>query len=202
MDAVIAGRAAARTAALRASQARDGGVKGDGGLVIVIGGSRAYAAPPYLAALAARRSGVHGVRIAAPPSAASQEAALEAHLIPVTGLELGPLAVREAATASAQMASKLAGASAHGRIAWLFGPGLGGSPQAGPVLDALEEARQADGSAALVVDGSLGGGERARCRLRAIAPDVVLLNRPPAGSAAASGNDCPEAGRHGVRGVL
>ena len=40
MDAVTAGREAARTAALRAAEARDAGVKGDGGLVIVIGGSR------------------------------------------------------------------------------------------------------------------------------------------------------------------
>ena len=62
MDAVTAGRDAARTAAPRAAEDRDRGVKGDGGLVIVIGGSRAYAAPPYLAALAARRSGVHGVK--------------------------------------------------------------------------------------------------------------------------------------------
>jgi hypothetical protein len=40
VDAVTAGREAARTAALRAAEARDAGVKGDGGLVIVIGGSR------------------------------------------------------------------------------------------------------------------------------------------------------------------
>ena len=180
MDAVTVGRATARTAALRAAAARDGGVKGDGGLVVVIGGSRAYEAPPYLAALAARRSGVHGVRIAAPPSAAAQEAALEAHLIPVAGPELDAAAVREAAGASAQMARKLSGAGAQGRVAWLFGPGLGGSPQAGPVLDALAEARRADRSAALVVDGSLGGGERARQLLQVIAPDVILLNRAEA----------------------
>jgi hypothetical protein len=37
VDAVIAGREAARTAALRAAAARDGCVKGDGGLVVVIG---------------------------------------------------------------------------------------------------------------------------------------------------------------------
>lgn len=182
MDAVTAGREAARTAALRAAAARDGGVKGDGGLVIVIGGSRAYAGPPYLAGLAARRAGVHGVRIAAPSAAAAQEAALEAHLIPVAGPELDAAAVREAAGASAQMARKLADAGAHGRVAWLFGPGLGGSPQAGPVLDALEAARRADRSAVLVVDGSLGGGERARQLLRAIAPDVILLNRAEATS--------------------
>lgn len=93
---------------MRAAAVAEGGVKGDGGLVIVIGGSRAYAAPPYLAGLAARRAGVHGVRIAAPPAAAAQEAALEVHLIPVAGPELGPLAIREAAGASAQMTRKLA----------------------------------------------------------------------------------------------
>lgn len=175
-------REAARAAALRAAAVAEGGVKGDGGLVIVIGGSRAYAAPPYLAALAARRAGVHGVRIAAPPAAAAQQAALEVHLIPVAGPELGPLAIREAAGVSAQMTRKLAESGAHGRVAWLFGPGLGGSPQAGEVLDALEEARQADRSAALVVDGSLGGGERARCLLRALGPDAVLLNRAEAAS--------------------
>jgi NAD(P)H-hydrate repair Nnr-like enzyme with NAD(P)H-hydrate dehydratase domain len=120
------------------------------------------------------------VRIAAPPSAAAQEAALEAHLIPVPGPELDPSAIREAAGASAQMVRKLADAGAHGRVAWLFGPGLGGSPQAGQVLDAMEETRRADRSAALVVDGSLGGGERAGHRLRAFAPDVVLLNRAEA----------------------
>jgi NAD(P)H-hydrate repair Nnr-like enzyme with NAD(P)H-hydrate dehydratase domain len=180
VDAVTAGRETARTAALRAAAAAGGGVKGDGGLVVVIGGSRAYAAPPYLAALAARRAGAHGVRIAAPPAAAAQEAALEAHLIPVAGPELDAAAVREAAGASAQMARKLAGAGAHGRVAWLFGPGLGGSPQAWPVLDALAEARRADRSAALVVDGSLGGGERALRLLTVIAPDVVLLNRAEA----------------------
>ena len=180
MDAVIVGRELARKAALRAAAAAEGGVKGDGGLVIVIGGSRAYAAPPYLAGLAARRTGVHGVRIAAPPAAAAQQAALEAHLIAPAGPELDPPAIREAAAASAQMARKLAESGASGRVAWLVGPGLGGSPQAWQVLDALEETRQADRSAALVVDGSLGGGERARRRLQALSPDAVLLNRAEA----------------------
>jgi NAD(P)H-hydrate repair Nnr-like enzyme with NAD(P)H-hydrate dehydratase domain len=202
VDAVTAGRQTARMAALRAAAAADGGVKGDGGLVVVIGGSQAYAAPPYLAALAARRSGVHGVRIAAPPSAAAREAALEAHLIPVTGPELDAAAVREAAVASAQMARKLAGVGAHGRVAWLFGPGLGGSPHAGPVLDALEEARQADRSAALVVDGSLGGGERARHRLRAIAPDVILLNRAEAAALLPGPYETPARGAQADTGGL
>jgi NAD(P)H-hydrate repair Nnr-like enzyme with NAD(P)H-hydrate dehydratase domain len=169
-------------------------VKGDGGLVIVIGGSRAYAAPPYLAALAARRTGVHGVRVAAPPACAAWQAALEAHLMPAAGPELDPLAIRQAAGASAQMTRKLAEAGARGRVTWLFGPGLGGSPQAGEVLDALQEARQADRSAALVVDGSLGGGDQARRRLRVLAPDAVLLNRAEAVSL------LPEPGRAPGRG--
>jgi ABC-type molybdate transport system permease subunit len=63
VDVVIVDRELARTAALRAAAAAEGGVKDDGGLVIVIGGSRAYPAPPYLAGLAARRTGVHGVRV-------------------------------------------------------------------------------------------------------------------------------------------
>lgn len=180
MDAVTFGRAEARTAALRASEAADGGVKGDGGLVIVIGGSRAYAAPPYLAGLAARRAGAHGVRIAAPPAPAAQQAALEAHLIPVTGPELDAGTITDAALASGQMAGKLAAAGARGRVAWLFGPGLGGSPQAAQVLDALEQARRADQSAALVIDGSLGGGQRARHMLSVIGPSVVLLNQAEA----------------------
>jgi hydroxyethylthiazole kinase-like uncharacterized protein yjeF len=182
VDAVTVGWELARLAALRAAAAVEGGVKGDGGLVIVIGGSRAYAAPPYLAGLAARRAGAHGVRIAAPPAAAAQQAALEAHLIPVAGPELDPSVIREAASASAQIARQLAESGAHGRVAWLFGPGLGGSPQAGQVLDALEEARQADRSAALVVDGSLGGGERARRLLRVAGAGAVLLNREEAAS--------------------
>jgi hydroxyethylthiazole kinase-like uncharacterized protein yjeF len=194
VDAVIAGREAARSAALRAAAARDGGVKGDGGLVIVIGGSRAYPGPPYLAGLAARRTGVHGVQVAAPSAAAAQEVALEAHLIPVSGPEMDPSVIREAARVSAQMDRKLAGAGAYGRVAWLFGPGLGGSPQAGQVLDALEEARRADGSAVLVVDGCLGGGARARHRLQALAPDVVLLNRTEAALLLPGPGHVPERG--------
>jgi NAD(P)H-hydrate repair Nnr-like enzyme with NAD(P)H-hydrate dehydratase domain len=92
------------------------------------------------------------------------------------------------------MTRKLAEAGARGRVTWLFGPGLGGSPQAGEVLDALEETRQADRSAALVVDGSLGGGDLARRRLRALAPDAVLLNRAEAVSL------LPAAGRAPGRG--
>jgi hypothetical protein len=76
------------------------------------------------------------VRIASPLAAAAWRAALEVHLIPVAGPELDPPAIREAAAVSAQMTSKLTESGAYGRVAWLFGPGLGGSPQAGPVLDA------------------------------------------------------------------
>jgi hypothetical protein len=125
--------------------------------------------------------GREAARAAAPPACAAWQAALEAHLMPAAGPELDPLAIREAAGASAQMTRKLAEAGARGRVTWLFGPGLGGSPQAGEVLDAPQEApqeaRQADRSAALVVDGSLGGDDQARRRLRVLAPDAVLLNR-------------------------
>jgi NAD(P)H-hydrate repair Nnr-like enzyme with NAD(P)H-hydrate dehydratase domain len=41
VDAVTAGREAARTAALRAAATRDAGVKGDGGLVVVLAGMTA-----------------------------------------------------------------------------------------------------------------------------------------------------------------
>ncbi|MYR57026.1 hypothetical protein GTY54_12560, partial [Streptomyces sp. SID625] len=85
MDAVNVDRAVARAAAQRAVAVAGGGVKGDGGLVLVIGGSRAYTAPPFLAALAARRTGVHGVRVAAPPGPAAGHVVLEAHLIDVPG---------------------------------------------------------------------------------------------------------------------
>ncbi|MDP9607927.1 NAD(P)H-hydrate dehydratase [Streptomyces demainii] len=53
----------------------------------------------------------------------------------------------------------------------------GGSPQADLVLGALVEARRQDRSAALVVDGSLGGGAASRRRIRALYADLVLLNR-------------------------
>ncbi|WP_274036513.1 NAD(P)H-hydrate dehydratase [Streptomyces sp. MMBL 11-1] len=167
----------ARSAAARAARTAEGGVKGDGGLVLVIGGSRTYAAPPFLAALAARRTGVHGVRIAAPPGAAARQAALEAYLIATTGPELGAAAVGLVAEVSARMGATLTASGAHGRVVWLVGPGLGGSPRAGEVLAALADVRDGDRSAALVVDGSLGGGESGLRRIRALGPDLVLLNR-------------------------
>ncbi|MEU8478174.1 NAD(P)H-hydrate dehydratase [Streptomyces hygroscopicus] len=124
MDAVTVDQAAARAAAQRAAAVAAGGVKGDGGLVLVIGGSRAYAAPPFLAALAARRTGVHGVRIAAPPSPAAP--VLEAHLIEAPGPELDAATVRTAAELSARMGARLVADGARGRVVWLVGPGLGG----------------------------------------------------------------------------
>ncbi|MFE9424205.1 NAD(P)H-hydrate dehydratase [Kitasatospora sp. NPDC006697] len=175
MDAFVA-----RELALRAAAVADGGVKGDGGLVMVIGGSREYPAPPYVAALAARRAGAHGVRVAAPPALAAQQVALEAHLIAGLGPELDAAAVDIVAGASRRMAQGLAQTAARGRVVWLVGPGLGGSPLAGKVLDALEEARDRDRGTALVVDGSLGGGPRARQRLRRLGADLVLLNRAEA----------------------
>ncbi|GHE38474.1 NAD(P)H-hydrate dehydratase [Streptomyces lavendulocolor] len=173
-------RSYARELALRAVAVADGGVKGDGGLVMVIGGSREYPSPPYVAALAARRAGAHGVRVAAPPAPAAQQVALEAHLIAGLGSELDAGAVAAAARVSRRMAQRLTETEARGRVVWLVGPGLGGSPVAGRVLDALEEVRDHDREAALVVDGSLGGGPRARERLRHLGADLVLLNRAEA----------------------
>ncbi|MFG3429553.1 NAD(P)H-hydrate dehydratase [Streptomyces californicus] len=184
----------ARSAAARAVHVSEGGVKGDGGLVLVIGGSRMYAAPPFLAALAARRTGVHGVRIAAPGGPAAQRAALEAHLIDVAGPELDASVAGLVAEVSARMGATLTGAKAHGRVVWLVGPGLGGSPRAGEVLAALAEVRGRDRSAAVVVDGSLGGGGRGLRRIRALAPDLVLLNRHEAQAL------CPASAPASVRG--
>lgn len=177
MDTVSVDLAAARAAALRAAAVAGGGVKGDGGMVLVIGGSGTYTAPPFLAGLAARRTGVHGVRIAAPPGPAAAHVVLEAHLIDVPGPELGAADVWTVAEVSARISERLAADGARGRVVWLVGPGLGGNPQAGQVLDALVEARQQDRSAALVVDGSAGGGPVARRHIRALGTDLVLLNR-------------------------
>ncbi|GAA3710465.1 NAD(P)H-hydrate dehydratase [Streptomyces sp. NEAU-PBA10] len=191
-------RSCARELALRAVAVAGGGVKGDGGLVMVIGGSREYPGPPYVAALAARRAGAHGVRVAAPPAPAAQQVALEAHLIAGLGFELDAAAVAAAARGSRRMAQRLTETGARGRVVWLVGPGLGGSPVAGRVLDALEEVRDHDRGAALVVDGSLGGGPRARKRLRHLGADLVLLNRAEAHALLAVSGPAGRAGRGGA----
>ncbi|MEU2226725.1 NAD(P)H-hydrate dehydratase [Streptomyces sp. NPDC018347] len=111
---------------------------------MAIGGSLEYPGPPYVAAPAARRAGAHGVRIAAPPASAAQQVALEAHLIQGLGSELDAAAVA-AARVSRRMAQRLTETGARGRGVWLVGPGLGGSPVAGKVLDALEGVRTTTG---------------------------------------------------------
>lgn len=169
--------AGAREAAQRAAAVACGGVKGDGGLLLVTGGSRAYGAPPFIAGLAAKRVGVHGVWVTAPDVAAAGAAGLEVHVIESGGGELDDAAVRAMAAASSRLVGRAAADGAQGRVVWLVGPGLGGSPTAHQVLDALVEARRTDRSAALVVDGSLGGGQLARARIRALGTDLVLLNR-------------------------
>lgn len=67
----------------------------------------------------------------------------------------------------------------RGQVVWLIGAGLGGSSTAMEVLDALAEAREGS-TAAVVVDGSLGGGEQGVDRIRALRTDTVLLNRAEA----------------------
>ncbi|MET9260537.1 NAD(P)H-hydrate dehydratase [Amycolatopsis sp. NPDC004079] len=166
-----------RGLAARAARCAEGGVKGDGGLVVVLGGSRVYGAPPFVAGLGARRVGAHGVWVAAPAGTAAQRAALDVHLIEAPGPELDAVTVEAAAAVSARLVRRLADTAARGRVVWLLGPGLGGSPQAEQVLDAAAEVRDGDRTAGLVVDGSLGGGPGARRLLRRLGPDVVLLNR-------------------------
>ncbi|MCG7529667.1 hydroxyethylthiazole kinase, partial [Streptomyces sp. OfavH-34-F] len=146
-------------------------------------------------------AGAHGVRVAAPPAPAAQQVALEAHLIAGLGSELDGAAVVAAARVSRRMARRLTGTGARGRVVWLVGPGLGGSPVAGRVLDALQEVRDHDRGAALVVDGSLGGGPRARERLRHLGADLVLLNRSEAHSLLAASGPAGRAGRGGTVGA-
>ncbi|MYR57275.1 hypothetical protein GTY54_13905, partial [Streptomyces sp. SID625] len=80
------------------------------------------------------------------------------HLIDVPGSELDAATVEAVGELSARIGERMAADGARGQLVWLVGPGLGGNPQAGHVLDALAGARRQDRSAALVVDGSLGGG--------------------------------------------
>ncbi|MEO3976832.1 NAD(P)H-hydrate dehydratase [Streptomyces sp. CAU 1734] len=155
-------------------------MKGDGGQVIVVGGSSAYSAPPFLAGLGALRAGAHGVRVLAPAGPAAGAAALEMHLLTVPGPELGGGDVRLLAEVTERLLAGRARSGARGRLVWLIGPGLGGSPQPGPVLDALAAARAAAGPVGVVVDGHLGGGPDGIARITGLAPDVVLLNRTEA----------------------
>ncbi|MFI7087580.1 NAD(P)H-hydrate dehydratase [Streptomyces anulatus] len=154
-------------------------VKGDRGFVIVIGGSALYGSSPYMAGLGALRAGAHCVYAVAPGGPAAAAAGLQMHLIAPPGPELGVEAVGDLARVSSRLEEQVARTGAGGQVVWLIGPGLGGSPAAMEVLDALAAAR--DGSAAaVVVDGSLGGGEQGVDRIRALGTVTVLLNRAEA----------------------
>ncbi len=161
-------------------------VKGDRGFVIVVGGSALYGSSPYMAGLGALRAGAHCVYAVAPGGAAAASAGLQMHLVPPSGPELDVAAVGDLVRVSSRLEEQVARTGARGQVVWLIGPGLGGSPAAMEVLDALAEAR--DGSAAaVVVDGSLGGGEQGVERIRGLGADTVLLNRAEA--AALTGAD-------------
>ncbi|MEU5084837.1 MULTISPECIES: ADP-dependent NAD(P)H-hydrate dehydratase [Streptomyces] len=155
-------------------------------MVFVVGGSQMYGAPPYLAGLGALRAGTDRVYVLAPASPAAAAAALGMHMLPVRGRELAPADVEDLVRASDAVEQRLAQTGAAGRVVWLVGPGLGGSPVADRVLEALCVARNRSGvrSSAVVVDGSLGGGEQGRQRLAALGAAVVLLNRAEAAALA------------------
>ncbi|MCL3998748.1 ADP-dependent NAD(P)H-hydrate dehydratase [Streptomyces lavenduligriseus] len=165
-------------------------MKGDGGMVLVVGGSQMYGAPPYLAGLGALRAGTDRVYTLAPSSAAAAAAALDMHVLPVRDKELAPADVEDLVRVSDAVEQRLAETAAAGRVVWLVGPGLGGSPVADRVLEALCAARTRGGgrSAAVVVDGSLGGGEQGRQRIAALGTAVVLLNRAEAAALAGPGH--------------
>ncbi|MER6125935.1 NAD(P)H-hydrate dehydratase [Streptomyces sp. NPDC001795] len=164
------------------------GVKGDGGMVIIVGGSQVFGAPPYLAGLGALRAGAHRVYVLAPRGPAATAAGLEMHLLPDPGEEVTPSAVEDLAHRSARVIDQLATTGAAGQVVWLIGPGLGGSPLAGTVLETLAKVRAADGRAAVVIDGSLGGGDTGVDRITALSAEILLLNRVEAASLTGEGH--------------
>ncbi|MFE2639529.1 NAD(P)H-hydrate dehydratase [Streptomyces scopuliridis] len=161
-------------------------LKGDRGFVIVVGGSALYGSSPYMAGLGALRAGAHCVYAVAPGGPAAAAAGLQMHLVPPSGPELDAAAVSDLVRISSRLEEQVARTGARGQVVWLIGPGLGGSPTAMKVLDALAAAR-ARSTASAVVDGSLGGGEQGVDRIRALRTDAVLLNRAEA--AALTGAD-------------
>ncbi|WP_405775709.1 NAD(P)H-hydrate dehydratase [Streptomyces sp. NBC_01538] len=177
---------ARRTAATHLNGAAQG-VKGDGGMVIVVGGSQAYGAPPYLAGLGALRAGAHRVYVLAPHGPAAAAAGLEMHLLPHPGTELQPSAVKDLVPLSAHLSDQLARTGAAGQLVWLIGPGLGGHPAARSVLEALAEARAAESRPAVVIDGSLGGGESGIDRIATLKAQILLLNRVEAAALTGEG---------------
>jgi NAD(P)H-hydrate repair Nnr-like enzyme with NAD(P)H-hydrate dehydratase domain len=144
--------------------------KGDAGQVVVVGGSARYAGPPALAALAALRTGADDVRVIAPAHAPG--------LIGVHQHDGGDceLDAGVCGLALQHTVSELVGrGGSPGRVVVLIGPGLGGHPDPGPVLEALAAAR-ARFDAPVVVDGHLGGGRVGAGRLAVLRPDLVLLS--------------------------
>lgn len=172
-------RAWARRVAAAHLDPKTSPVKGDRGFVIVVGGSALYGSSPYMAGLGALRAGAHCVYAVAPGGPAAAAAGLQMHLVPPSGPELDAAAVGDLVQISSHLEEQVIRTGARGQVVWLIGPGLGGSPTAMTVLDALAAAR--DGStAAVVVDGSLGGAGGGVDRIRALGSDAVLLNRAEA----------------------
>ncbi|MFD4943592.1 NAD(P)H-hydrate dehydratase [Streptomyces sp. NPDC058409] len=162
-------------------------VKGDRGFVIVVGGSALYGSSPYMAGLGALRAGAHCVYAVAPGGPAAAVAGLQMHLVPPSGPELDVAAVGDLVRISSRLEEQVVRTGARGQVVWLLGPGLGGSPTAMEVLDALAAAR-AGSAAAVVVDGSLGGGGQGVDRIRGLGTDTVLLNRAEAAALTGAGD--------------
>jgi NAD(P)H-hydrate repair Nnr-like enzyme with NAD(P)H-hydrate dehydratase domain len=166
-------------------------VKGDRGFVIVVGGSALYGSSPYMAGLGALRAGAHCVYTVAPAGPAAAAVGLQMHRVPVSGPELDARVVDDLVRISSRLEEQVVRTGARGQVVWLIGPGLGGSATAMEVLDALVAAR--DGStAAVVVDGSLGGGGQGVDRIRALGADTVLLNRAEAAALTGAGERLTE----------
>ncbi|MFD7551469.1 hypothetical protein [Streptomyces sp. NPDC059816] len=101
------------------------------------------------------------------------------HLLTVSGPELAEGDVRLLVEVTERLLAGRARSGARGRVVWLIGPGLGGSPAPGPVLDALAAARAAAGPVGVVVDGHLGGGPAGIARITALTSPVRDLHTPP-----------------------
>jgi hydroxyethylthiazole kinase-like uncharacterized protein yjeF len=154
--------------------ARPRRLKGDAGHVFVIGGSRRYPGPPYLAGLSALRVGVDSARVIT-SAGHPGPAMMDMHVMPAARGELAVEDVAELAHAITDLRTQMDHGGVAGRLVLLVGPGLGGHPAPFPVLDALAAIRRSV-RITVVVDGSLGGGERGLRLIETLEPAVILLN--------------------------
>ncbi|MFI0742327.1 NAD(P)H-hydrate dehydratase [Streptomyces sp. NPDC021100] len=153
--------------------------KGDAGQVVVVGGSRRYAGPPLLAALAALRCAVDDVRLVVPGSTAvlGGPVLLHCHARCAGEEDLNAALAAEGWEQSVAELGRRCRAGAAGRVVTVLSPGMGGHPQPETLLAALTRTRRRlPEGCGLVVDGNLGGGAAGLERLDALRPEVVLLS--------------------------